>query len=218
MADESISVVFKPIPAIPGLRTYHETLVYTHSSGEEYFISMYASEGNPQGNPIWNVSKASSAAATGTTSPFGTLQVEQGAVADLPLRARAALLGPPEAPFDNKVVKTGSDLSGQWGIIVATENQIASRNLPYSPITLNSNSGASTALTAAGVPLPDTGFFSDHWAPASSNLLLTPMTPRLDNQTISSITDAAENSTVTITPNAVPCTDHLAFNTAHTTL
>src|SRR5439155_4225038 len=145
-----------------------------------------------------NISQASSAVASGTTSVYGTLQVVNGSVADLSNPEHDRMFGPPNAPFATQVLTTSSDLSGQWQSILNTENYIASQNLAYSPLTQNSNSVANTALTAAGLQPPDTAFFSGHWAPASGNLLQTPTTSGSDNQTTSFTTDTAGNTTVTI--------------------
>jgi|GEM_PF-4230197 len=84
----------------------------------------------------------------------------------------------------SEVVASAADLSAQWNTIVTAENEVFSENLAYSPLTQNSNSVATTAITAAGLAPPaDTGLFSDHWAPASGNVLATPMTSASIDQT-----------------------------------
>ena len=199
MPAESISVVYQPVVSFVGLTAYHETLVYTDASGNQHFATAGASTPEPGGSSLSNISQASSAVASGTTSVYGTLQVVNGSVADLSNPEHDRMFGPPNAPFATQVLTTSSDLSGQWQSILNTENYIASQNLAYSPLTQNSNSVANTALTAAGLQPPDTAFFSGHWAPASGNLLQTPTTSGSDNQTTSVTTDAAGNTTVTIT-------------------
>src|SRR3989454_8940212 len=199
MPAESISVVYQPVVSFAGLTAYHETLVYTDASGNQSFASAGASTPEPGGSSLSNISQASSAVASGTTSVYGTLQVVNGSVADLSNPEHDRMFGPPNAPFATQVLTTSSDLSGQWQSILNTENYIASQNLAYSPLTQNSNSVVNTALTAAGLQPPDTGFFSGHWAPASGNLLQTPTTSGSDNQTTSFTTDTAGNTTVTIT-------------------
>src|SRR3989475_3836058 len=199
MPAESISVVYQPVVSFAGLTAYHETLVYTDASGNQSFASAGASTPEPGGSSLSNISQASSAVASGTTSVYGTLQVVNGSVADLSNPEHDRMFGPPNAPFATQVLTTSSDLSGQWQSILNTENYIASQNLAYSPLTQNSNSVANTALTAAGLQPPDTAFFSGHWAPASGNLLQTPTTSGSDNQTTSFTTDTAGNTTVTIT-------------------
>jgi hypothetical protein len=84
MENETISVVFQPLGSIAQVTDYHETLVYTNAIGQEEYATAFASNAAPNGNVISATAQATVAASTNvTTSPFGTLQVENGLVSEL---------------------------------------------------------------------------------------------------------------------------------------
>jgi hypothetical protein len=184
MSDEKIQVYFKPLA---GGKFFHETLLYTNSNGEQFYATAYATK-VPEGETpdtsagiadiASDVGTASAAAATNAVSPYGTLITQWGPVKALSPDAIAQLFGPQGQPYDSQTLLVRPDLSENWSRIEQAYFQVGEQGLPYSPYTQNSDSTASTGLTAGFVPLPaGTGLFGDHWAPASGLILPTSMTP-----------------------------------------
>jgi hypothetical protein len=192
MANESIQVIYEPLGSFLGMEYYHETLEYTNSAGQEFFATS-GPTASPSGNALYNVTQAASAAATSGGSAYGTLFCVAGTQSQV-----SSVIGP--GNFDSQtsvnddrvVVASGSNLSSQWNAITTVCSQVNSEGLSYSPLTQNSNSVASTELTAAGLSPPKSGFFSADWAPASGNILPTPETGRSDNQTVDASTSNGE--------------------------
>ncbi len=197
---ESIQIFFEPLGQIPGTGTtwYHETLVYTNSSGQR-FIATCAPTANGPTVLSSQLSQLSSGA-SGSSTDWGTLACTSGSLADTTVSDALGYLVNPS--FQTETVASGADLSSQWAAIEEAEQQITNENLNYSPLTLNSNSAADTALTAAGITVPqDLGLRGPHWAPAWGNILPTTMTQTSDNQTVSSTTDINGNPVVTVAEN-----------------
>jgi hypothetical protein len=177
---ETIQVVLQPMSQVPvtGDEYYHETLLYTNSSGQQYVALGYAMSGTP------TLSNFTSAIGGGATS-FGPLLTQSGEVVlvnGVPTIAGTGLdLSQALASTNISVtVLTGANLSSQWNTITAEMSAINSKQFNYSPLTLNSNSAANTALNAAGIPLPptDTDFMPPEnssvlWTPAGGNILET---------------------------------------------
>ena len=181
---ETIKVIYENLGQIPGTGTdyYHETLLYTNSQGQQFIASGAASGQNPPTTLLGQLS-ALSAAATGAPTAYGTLQSFVVPVDSL----AAAVIWPnittPGAPgsilAENNpqvTVATDFDLSGAWAKIAQAEQEVGAASENYSPLTLNSNSLASTALTAAGIDLPTTILGSALWAPGANNILPTSLT------------------------------------------
>jgi hypothetical protein len=198
MASETIQVYFEPLGSIEGVTYYHETLVYTNASGEQFLATAYAST-SPTGNPIANLSEASSAAVSDGSSPYGKLITQWGPLSSLSPQEVDHWLGTPSNPYPSQTLATGSDLSAHWNSITQAYSEIGSEGLPYSPATQNSNSVASTGLTAAGIQLPNTtDIFDSIWAPASGVILPTSQTPSSDDQSVYFTTDAGGNINLAI--------------------
>jgi Ca2+-binding RTX toxin-like protein len=101
------------------------------------------------------------------SSPFGNLIEYDGTI--LNNNKPSVITDENNILLPSITVATSQNLSAQWATIVQTETDISNMNLPYSPLTQNSNSEANTALLSAGISLPtDSGF----WTPAGGNLLL----------------------------------------------
>ena len=167
MSTEKIEVFYQSL-----LVGYHETLVYTDANGQQ-FIATAGPTQNP-GNNSYTFSQAADAASNGTSSVYGNLGTTVASISSFSQNDIDRMLGITGNPNPSEVVATGTDLSQQWNAIVYAEQQIANQGLPYSPLTQNSNSVASSALTAAGISPPtDNGIGSNHWAPASDNFLYT---------------------------------------------
>jgi hypothetical protein len=170
---ESISVVYEKLGTIAGVSFYHETLLYINSAGQQFFATSGPSATEVPGSEISNVSVAISDASNGTASPYGTLSNVYASVND---PEYATLVDRQLDPNNaREVVATGDDLNTKWQTILNTEDMISTWNLPYSPITQNSNSEANTALRDAGIAAPsDVGLVSDHWAPGADAGLVNP--------------------------------------------
>jgi hypothetical protein len=186
MAAESIRVYFQPLLSVGGKTFHHETLIYTNADGQQFYATAYAPKAPPGEDPGTISGKAtigrdfgaaSSAVSTDGASPYGTVITQWGRLDNLPNRERDHLMGSPGRSYDSQVLKVGDDLSPNWSKIEQAYFQVGEQGLPYSPPTQNSNSAASTGLTAGDVPLPaGTGLSGDHWAPASGVILPTSMT------------------------------------------
>ncbi|TND01461.1 MAG: Hemolysin-type calcium-binding region [Gammaproteobacteria bacterium] len=223
MSNETIHVVYEYLGSFAGLDYYHETLLYTNANGQQ-FLATAGPTGSPppENSNSYNVSQAASAAANSTSSVYGSLDTKTGAISTFEDQWVKQLLGTPQNPNPSEVVATGADLSQQWNNIVQTEQQIANRGLPYSPVTQNSNSVASAALAAAGIAPPtDNGPGSDHWTPAADNLLdVPPLTPQwaqdyqdfLNQEQICRIVDPVVSTSYTSSQIWVPRRDPLVFD------
>jgi predicted Zn-dependent protease len=184
MADETIKVYFEPLGSIAGDTFNHETIVYTNSSGEQFIATSYASNSGPSGSSVANLSEAASAVTSGSSSVYGTLITQWGPASGMSQADLAHWLGSPDAPYQSQTVATGADLSQQWSTITGAYFQIGEQGLTYSPMTENSNSAASTALTAAGVDLPTgTDISGGYWSPAAGVTLPTSWTQASPDQT-----------------------------------
>lgn len=159
MAQETISIVYKPLGDIAGVEYYHQTVVYTNSSGQ-VSIASGTYTGNPTGNNVFNASQASIAANTGGTDIYGNLGTNVGPESDFTDDQLINLFGTRDNPFPSQVVATGSDLSGQWNDLVTEENSIADQNLPYTINGYNSNYIAQKGLSAASIPVPNSDIAS----------------------------------------------------------
>ncbi len=197
MANESIAVYFKPLSTFSGLTYYHETLLYTDSNGVQYLVTAYDSI--DAAGTIRNVSEAAAAAEYGFASNFGTIVTQVTPLSALSQDEQAHWLGTAANPYTNQVLATGTNLSQQWASISQAYQEIGSANLAYSPMTQNSNSVASTGLTAAGVQLPSgTTIFGPNWTQASIVILPTSLTSPSDNQPTNFATDSQGNITMSI--------------------
>ena len=196
MANETIQVVYEPLKTIPGLDKtfYHETLLYTDSSGQQFIATA-----GPTGKQPVEVSDLLSAlgeAAVGNNTSWGTLTCTTGSAETFPEEWKNKLIDPSNPSV---TLATGEDLSQQWNKITQAEQEITDQNFSYSPLNLNSNSAANTALTAAGITLPTDNILSSDWAPAAWNILPTSMTQAITSDTITQSLDLAGGLVYTIT-------------------
>ncbi|SRR5579883_2834482 len=175
MANETISVVYEPLGVFDSITYYHETLVYTNSSGEQFIATAGPNGSPPAGNSqFYDVSEAGSAAASGTTSVYGTLATQSGPISNFSQAALTGWLGTSSNPNPSEVLATGADLSSKWDDITQSYATIGGENLAYSPLTQNSNSTATSAMLDAGLTPPtDTGMLGSYWAPAAGTDLTT---------------------------------------------
>jgi len=150
MGSENISVVFTPIIG----EMAHGTLVYTNSSGEQFYAGATRSSWATPTTAA-NALQAEVSQIGGIGSdPLGTLIAFSGVVTP-DLNAS----GPTKNWFNSTnasaTLLSGSDLSSQWGVISNTMGEINNLNLQYAPITQNSNSSWCTAALNAGVSYSD---------------------------------------------------------------
>jgi hypothetical protein len=205
---ETISVVFQPVEGTGGT-AYHETLVYTNSSGQSYFCSSGPTNPIAQGDWVkgleaWALegdAQADMACITpsflGTLTASGTTDVFfDPSVAGGPTRDDDG------NPYPSVVIATGSSLGSQWSTIASTYSSVSSEDLTYSMLQQNSNSLASTALTEAGLSLPATSVqvystqAGDYWVPGQDRSL--PVPSSFDQLSLdSSSTDGSGNTTTT---------------------
>lgn len=173
---ETIEVVFEKLSDAP--QYYHETLIYTDATGAKHLATAYATTIPP--GSLGALSEAASTATAGKPSPYGVMVTETAKVSDLPQASQDHWLGTAESPYPSIVVSKGADLGTQWRAIQDTYKEIGDQKFAYSPLTQNSNSAASTALHAAGIPLPKgTTILGNLWAPASHFLLPVSSNPGL---------------------------------------
>src|SRR3954449_12642592 len=104
MANESIRVVFEPLGSFGGVNFYHETLVYTNSAGQSFLATSYASNSSPSGSQIGNLSEASSAVNSGSSSAYGTLVTQWGPESGLTQAELDHWLGPAGNPYPSKEI------------------------------------------------------------------------------------------------------------------
>lgn len=199
MANETIAVVFEPLGFLPGTATiyYHETLLYTDASGQKFIASCFATGAGPDG-PVSGISSLAKGA-TGSTTSWGLLACIAGSITapEIMNTLNVAQLLAPSNP--TTVVATGADLSQKWNQIVTAEQEITNQQFSYSPLTLNSNSAANTALKAADITPPaDIGIGDSHWAPAGSRILPTSGTAPSSSQSINEYIDEDGNAVVTV--------------------
>lgn len=171
---QSIYVVYQPLQY-----GNHGTLVYADAEG--HIISMATMGPSVGQDPnLSTFSQGAYAAATNSDSTWGTLMAEIGPPEQFNQTLSdgrnyyQVLMGTTDNPNGSDLVATGDDLSAQWNTICAAEQNIANSNIPYSPLTQNSNSAWASALTAAGIPLPDgIGMGDLHWTPGAMNIVGT---------------------------------------------
>jgi hypothetical protein len=198
---ESIQVYWEPLGTIPYTSTqfYHETLLYTNSSGQKFIATCGPSGSLPADATQSDTAQVISQAATGAATSYGQLDCWSGSTSDPNISGslNLAKLLAPSNPV--ATVATGADLSSDWTKITSAEQQISAAHYNYSPMTLNSNSAANTALTAAGIAMPsDISAFGSHWSPAGTLILPTTFTAGSSNIAVSTTTDAQGNQVVTV--------------------
>ena len=181
MGTETIQVVYEPLGQEPitGTTYYHETLLYTNAAGERQIVTSFATGIGLSDDPIAMLPSIVPAA-LGEETDFGDLSTWSGS----PSSPEAQKLWPnidgskgedgALLASTNPVVTvaSGDDLSAQWLKVTQAAQEIANQKYDYSPLTLNSNSAANTALTAAGIlPPQEVGVEGPYWAPAAENIL-----------------------------------------------
>ena len=215
MAQEKIAIFFEPLS---GSLFYHETLVYTDSTGAQYFSVAYPSNDMPKGFVGDLIAQSQYAVATGTNSIYGHLTTEQ----NVPVSSSSGStlvhwFGPPNAPYHSEIVDVGNDLSQEWQKICQAYSLIGAENLPYGVLTQNSNTVVGSALAFADIPLPtDTDIYAvydasvdqtgnkvSYWAPGGTNLLSVPPTitfthPLSGSDISSALMDASGNEITTV--------------------
>jgi hypothetical protein len=156
-SNETISVYFEPLGTFNGLNYFHETIVYTNSSGQNFFLTSGPTiAASASGS---NVIGALSDEIANTPSAFGVL-FSPGSQQLTSANAVGITQSSSGVPFTSTVVDTGTDLSAVYQTMVNEEQSLNGQNLTYSPLTQNSNSYATTALMAAGVTPPAAGITS----------------------------------------------------------
>ncbi|MDW7557805.1 calcium-binding protein, partial [Azospirillum brasilense] len=149
---ETIEVRYKPVTTL-GVDTgfYHKYLVYTNSSGDQYYA-----RGGPASRTDSDLgsgggsdsSGSSGGSGSGDNVPFGRIETEYGEYA------------PGTIDFDQdgthprEVLKEGNDLSGDWDRIKQNMDDIERSNTPYNPAGPNSNSAVDSALDGTDIPRP----------------------------------------------------------------
>jgi hypothetical protein len=149
LGQETVAVVFAPIADTLGT-SYHETLLYTNASGQQFYSVAF-----PQYQAAAFVLDVEYAVWTGGKSPYGSIITQANvAFSTASLSDLTNWFGPFDAPYHVQVVDTGDNLSQQWQKISDAYSLIGAESLPYAPISQNSNSVANSALVYAGIPLP----------------------------------------------------------------
>jgi hypothetical protein len=199
---ETISVIFKPLGSFLGTTYYHQTLVYKDSFGQSFFMSA-APTLEPQigsmSQALSMMSKASVAVQTGSGSPFGELLYETQMFNPQSSQAIGITIDAQGNAYASQVVASGESLETQWLKILGAASEIEGANVQYSPLTQNSNSVASTALTAAGIQLPtNVGFSGDFWCPAAGVIIDTSETAPQTNLTVGVVPGEGDDATLTI--------------------
>lgn len=211
---ETITVYFKPLGSFDGTTYYHETLVYTNSNNQSFYTQAFASDPTPAavaGGPASAaaaLADAMAAAAINGPSPFGTLQVQTN-VAFNPSVVANSSLGITNDGFNifpSQTVAEGSNLSSQWAEINAAFENIGNEDIPYSPLTQNSNSTANSALEDAGIALPSNispgivppdGNDNKLWVPGGDNTLPINITLNTDESGNSVVTASDSSGSMT---------------------
>lgn len=158
---ETIQIVFKPIIQA-GVVFYHETILYTDRNGVQYIASGYNK--SQYGSSLELVGGV-----YGAPTGWDRLGAFVGQIDSIGAQALYGPYGGPRVSLLNldwhrELVASGDDLSSQWSAIQSLFNEVDSRDLNYSPITLNSNSVATSALRAAGIDPPKYKLTSSwHW-------------------------------------------------------
>jgi hypothetical protein len=152
---ETIEVGYKPIyiPFFGFTGTYHKYILYTNSSGEQFYV-----RGGPE-----------SRTETSTEPfPFGHIKTESGEYKQGTLDWDNARDGDPNAMLHpRETIKEGDDLSLEWHKIIETFKDVDDRKVPYDPRSSNSNATVDEALREAGLPAPQKDGPTDYWAPGS---------------------------------------------------
>ncbi len=158
---ETIAIYYTPIAATRIMAklgfgvAYHMSIVYTDSDDHHYGATSGPSNQAIRLGPSQAV-KAMIDAAVLWPSPFGHLvsdlhnntPFETGSPRDFYTQDAYGTAYP---PF---VVIRGVDLSARWQTILRTYAAVDALDLPYSPISQNSNSLAGTALRRARIEIP----------------------------------------------------------------
>ncbi|MGP0090890.1 MAG: hypothetical protein ACLPKB_13170 [Xanthobacteraceae bacterium] len=157
-------------------RAFHMAIVYDQGDGSDPLVieagpQIKYGEGTNEQNEqqttlAWSqVFYGDSVQSSEFNSPFGSLAVNPPALANL---AYPNGLGP------GQVLIQGDDLSSQWATILNLADWINVTNYSYLPMQQNSNTFVSTALEAAGIPLPSglvaspSGFTNFYFTPGET--------------------------------------------------
>ncbi len=146
---EKIEVVYKKTELTGFLDTYHKYILYTDKNGQEFYASATKEPLGSYPPPFGNI--------TSSWGPFGPTNDNWDPSRD----------NPSIAPQPREKIIEGEDLSSKWRKITDTMDDIASRNIPYSPFSRNSNASADEAIRRAGLPAPALGDPTHYWAPGS---------------------------------------------------
>jgi hypothetical protein len=192
--DETISVVFTPIQGFPG--QYHGTLVYTNSSGQQFYAGATRSTWSTPAT-IPGALQAEIAEITGIGSdPLGTLITVGGS-----LTSSLNDSGPTQNWFSpgnpSYTLFSGQNLSSQWSTVTSTMNQIGNLGLPYAPLDQNSNSAWCTAAINAGASsqtLFAAQVASGANAPGCGTFISTPSNPTNSADPFSNLLTIGTNS------------------------
>src|SRR5262245_14306379 len=121
MANETISIVYKPVATIGQVIAYHATLVYTNSAGQSFYSSAGPSkavQATPEGERLAVLNEAG-AQFSPAQGGWGTIVAATNIPFD-PNGLTSIGVTRPDAgqgPFASFTVAEGTDLSGAWHTI-----------------------------------------------------------------------------------------------------
>jgi hypothetical protein len=210
---ESIAVYYEPLGNIAGVPYNHMTLVYTNNAGQQSFLTSGPTN-SVAGPGLVQLSDAASQASSGQATAWGTIFSNSGLLTPTTAPGKIYDAATPNVPYASATVATGADLSGTFAAMIATEQQLMSRGLGYSPLTQNSNSFACTAIASQGleIPLPAITMYGAQFSPGCGNDLLSATG---SFQKVSLTNDASGNTNLTITTtykNGAPA-DNISITT-----
>ena len=170
---ETIEVYFQPLGQFKGIAYYHQSLLYTNANGDKFLASAGPSGEGPEQPKEMSTEISSAASGKFTSWAYLTRHVDN--INDWVELDRQRLVGA-NASY---LVAKADNLVNEWDVIKLALDDIISQKFYYSPVTLNSNSAASTALAAAKIPplglelIGQQGMF---WSPAADRILPTRFT------------------------------------------
>ena len=162
---ETIEVGYKPA-IIDGVTVYHKYILYTNNQGEQFY-----SRGGPGYFGPGSVQGGSEEASFSPT--WGNIKTESGkyevGTPDWDPARDPYNPDTTDSPDFREPIKTGNDLSSDWGKIKDAMKDIDLEDHPYFPELSNSNTSVDNALKRSGLPQPVHDGIGPNWSPASGN-------------------------------------------------
>ncbi|MBU0915436.1 MAG: hypothetical protein KKD97_03690, partial [Gammaproteobacteria bacterium] len=160
---EKIEVGYAAAFLVGGLGIKHKYIVYTDSNGQQFYARGgpgYFGPGAAQGgrNEL-------------ALSVFGNVTTESGAYTsgtpDWDSARDPLNPDPTLTPHPRETILDGNDLSGYWESIKNTMQRVNQVDVPYNPLSSNSNAAVDEALREAQLPSPALDGPENYWSPGS---------------------------------------------------